>query len=54
MSAPWWHPESNLLADIGKYLRAAERGAAPEDLQELFSASGEGTLEELLQELEGE
>jgi hypothetical protein len=54
MSAPWWHPESNPLADIRKFMRAVEKGATPEDLQELFSASGEGTVEDLLQKLEGE
>ncbi len=54
MTAPWRHPESNPLADIRKFMRAVELGATPEDLQELFSASGEGTLEDLLQKLEGE
>lgn len=45
MSAPWWHPEANPLADIRRFKRAAELGVPMEDLERLDAA-----LEELTEE----
>lgn len=45
MSAPWWHPEANPLADIRRFTRSVELGVPMADLERLDAA-----LEELTEE----